>query len=103
MADAKYLLVGSTEAYSGKSTTILGLTHLAVEHQISITYGKLIGTYLSQHSVEVVEEDVNFLATTLGLSANRVRLPLLSLDRETIDRRLKGEDNRNYGDALKNI
>ncbi len=100
MADAKYLLVGSTEEHSGKSTTILGLTHLFLEHQISIAYGKPLGTYVSEQSGEIVEEDLNFLSTTLGLSADRVCPPLLSLDRHTSERRLKGEDTQNYAATI---
>lgn len=100
MADAKFLLVGSTEAYGGKSTTILGLAHLLLEHQISIAYGKPLGTYLSEQSGEIVEEDLDFLSTALGLSADRVCSPLLSLDRDTSERRLKGEDTQNYAATI---
>ena len=96
---AKYLLVASTEPYSGKSATILGLTHLSLEQQISVAYGKPLGTYLNYGSTGT-EEDVDFLATNLKLGANQVRSPLLFLDRDTIDKRLKGEDTTNYALAF---
>lgn len=97
---AKHLIVASTEAYSGKSATILGLTHLSLEKQINVAYGKPLGTCLSHNSTEVLEEDVDFLATTLGLSPEQVQSPFISLNRSTIDKRLRGEDTKNYSQAL---
>ena len=99
---AKHLLVASTEAYSGKSATILGLSFLSLNKDISIGYGQPLATE-GQDNIEQKKkiEDVNFIANTLGLSANRVRHPLLSLDRQTIDRRLQGENTENYTETLK--
>ena len=99
---AKYLLVASTEAHSGKSSTILGLNHLSLGQQISIAYGKPLETDISNDSIDArVAEDVNFLATSLGLSPELVKSPLLSIDRNTINKRLRGEDKRDYSQALK--
>ncbi len=97
---AKHLLVASTEAHSGKSATILGLTHLALEQQITVAYGKPLGTCLSDRSKEVVDKDIDFLATTLGLSTDRVRPPLLFINREMINQRLRGEDTKDYSQGL---
>jgi uncharacterized protein len=99
---AKYLLVASTEAHSGKSSTILGLNHLSLGQQISIAYGKPLETDLSNYSIDTrVAGDVNFLANSLGLSSKQVKSPLLSIDRNTLNKRLRGEDKRDYSQALK--
>ena len=97
---AQYLLVGSTEAYTGKSATILGVAHQLKEKGVVVAYGKPLGTYLSVNETEVMEEDVRFLAQVLSLPEKRVRLPLLSLDEETIQRRLRGEDKIDYRQSL---
>ena len=44
---AQSLLIGSTEAYSGKSATILGLAHQLQEKGVVVAYGKPLGTRLS--------------------------------------------------------
>jgi BioD-like phosphotransacetylase family protein len=93
---AKYLLIGSTEVYSGKSGTILGIAHQLQGKGLSIAYVKLIGTDLGESNPDRGERDVSFIAQTLDLSESQVRSPLLYLDRETIDRRLQGEDTTNY-------
>ena len=96
---AKYLLIASTEAYSGKSATILGLTHLSLEQQLSVAYGKPLGTYLDENCA-VKEVDVDFWAQNLKLAANQVQSPLLFLDPQTIGKRLTGEDKTDYIQAL---
>ncbi len=97
---AKYLLIGSTEAYSGKSATILGMTHQLKEKGIAVAYGKPLGTCVSGNSIEFVEEDVHFIAQALDLSERQVRSPLLFLDRETVSKRLQGEDSLDYSQSL---
>lgn len=98
---AKYLLIGSTEAYSGKSATILGVAHQLQEKGLDIAYSKLLGTYRRDQQPQAAEEDVQFITETLNLPPNRVRLPLLSLDTETIQKRLQGDDTTNYRQSLK--
>ena len=94
---AKHLLIASTEAYSGKSTTILGLSHLSLQREISVGYGQPLATDLRENSRDTKKtEDINFLATTLELSSNQVKTPLLFLDRHTINRRLQGDDREDY-------
>lgn len=92
MAQAKYLLIGSTAAYSGKSATVLGITHQLQERGTTAAYGKPLGTYLSQNAKGVVEEDVRFISEALNLPTDRVRSPLLCLDRETITAKLQNPD-----------
>lgn len=98
---AKHLLIASTEAYSGKSATILGLSQLSLERDISIGYGQPLTTDIQENLInKEITEDVDFLATTLGLSANQVQNPLLFLDRQMINRRLQGDDQEDYSQAL---
>lgn len=98
---AKYLLIGSTEPYSGKSATILGVAHQLQEKGLDIAYGKPLGTYFSPNQPDGIEEDVRFIAQALNLPEKRVRSPLLSLDAQTIQKRLQGEDTTHYRQSLK--
>lgn len=97
---AKYLLIGSSEAYSGKSAVILGMAHKLKEKGFDIAYGKPIGTCLSESQADDMDEDVRFIAQTLNLSENRVLPTLLSLDETTIARRISGVDTTNYHQKL---
>ena len=97
---AKHLLIASTEAHSGKSATILGLSRLSLEREISIGYGQPLAIDLQKNSQNEDDRDVNFLAATLGLSANQIKPPLLRLDHQTISQRLQGKDDRDYTQAL---
>ena len=99
---AKHLLVASTEAYSGKSATILGLSHLSLDKDISIGYGQPLATDYRENVEDKKQTgDVDFIANTLGLSADRAKSPLLFLDRQTIDRRLQGKNTKDYTETLK--
>ncbi|MBE9167917.1 phosphotransacetylase family protein [Pleurocapsales cyanobacterium LEGE 06147] len=97
---AKYLLIGSTEAYSGKSATVLGITRQLTEQGIEVAYGKPLGTCMSNDATGIVEEDVSFLTNTLGLSATRVLAPILYLDNDTICKRLQGKDETDYSQTI---
>jgi hypothetical protein len=48
-----------------------------------------------------MEEDIRFITEVLNLPEKRVRSPLLSLDAETIQKRLGGDDLTNYRQSLK--
>ncbi len=98
---AKYLLIGSTEAYSGKSATILGVAHQLQQKGLDVAYGKPLGTCLRDNQPDAMEEDVRFMTEVLNLPQKQVRWPLLSLDAETIQKRLAGDDSTNYRQFLK--
>jgi hypothetical protein len=100
VAQAKYLLVGSTEAYSGKSATILGVAHQLQQQGIDIAYCRPLGTCLSANQPDALEEDVQFMAQALNLSQKKVLPPLLSLEVGTIQKRLQGDDLTNYRHSL---
>lgn len=92
----KYLLIGSTESYSGKSAVILGLTHQLKEKQLDIAYGKPLGTCWNDSHTDGMDEDVKFLAQSLNLSSDRIRKTLLFLSEDAVARRIRGEDTVNY-------
>jgi len=97
---AKYLLIGSTEAYSGKSTTVLGLSHQLQQKGLDIAYGKPLGNCLAESQAAVVEADVQFVAQILNLPPERLLPTILTLDEATIQRRLIGEDKTDYRQCL---
>lgn len=97
---AKYLLIGSTESYSGKSATVLGLSHQLQEKGLDITYGKPLGTCFSEYKGSMVEEDVQFIASSLNLQQNRIAPTLLALNEVAIQKRLRGEDKTDYRQSL---
>jgi BioD-like phosphotransacetylase family protein len=97
---AKYLLVGSTEAYSGKSATLLGLAHHLKAKGLDIAYGKPLGTIWSRPPSEIVEEDVQFVTETLKLPSNRLQPTILPMTDITIQKRIRGEDQTDYCQLL---
>jgi uncharacterized protein len=99
---AKYLLIASTEAYCGKSSTILGLSYLAQAKDIAIGYGQPLAIDFRENLADPsLAEDAKFLATALGLSDNQVKPPLLPVDQQMINRRLQGEDRQDYSEAVR--
>lgn len=96
----QYLLIGSTEAYSGKSAAILGIAHQLQEKGIDIAYGKPLGTCWSNAQTDGLDEDVRLMAEVLQLSPQQIRPTLLSLDPQTLEKRLLGEDSTNYQQLL---
>jgi len=94
---SKYLLIGSTTAYSGKSATILGIAYQLKHQGLDIAYGKPLGTATNEDGKEA---DVGLIGKVLGLAADRLHPTLLHLDAETISKRLGGEDRQDYQDAL---
>ncbi len=97
---AKHLLIGSTEAYSGKSATVLGIAPYLKKTGLSLAYSKPIGTISSNNSSEIVEDDISFIAKNLELSPEQIGSPLLYLDDRTISARLSGENATAYSQSL---
>lgn len=97
---ARYLLIGSTEAYSGKSATILGLSHQLQQAGLDIAYGKPIGTRLSEVQGTEMEKDVQLIAESLKLPQNRLAPIILNLNEATLQKRLQGEDKTDYQKSL---
>ena len=99
MESGKRLLIGSTEAYSGKSSIILGIAHQFKQQGLKIACGKPLGTCLSNNQLNL-DDDVLFIAQVLGLSEEEVRPTLLFLDPPTITNRIAGEDQTQYRTQL---
>lgn len=98
---AKRLLIASTEAYCGKSATILGLGYLAQSKEISIGYGQPLASNFKENPEDSAAiEDSQFLASTLGLSSTQAKPALLSLNNDLISQRLQEKDCQDYGLAL---
>lgn len=93
---AKYLLVASTEAYSGKSATILGLSHQLQQRGLDIAYGKPVGTCLRISKGKQIEEDVSFIQSSLNLADDRILPMMVALDQESVQKRLLGNDKIDY-------
>lgn len=85
------LLVGSIEACSGKSATILGLAQQLVARGLTVGYGKPLGNYVSQMAGATIEEDLQFVAAALGLPAERVGAPLVYQTSDAIAAALRQE------------
>lgn len=100
----KCLLIGSIETYSGKSATVLGLSHQLQQKGLDLAYGKPLGTYLQAYAPETadssVDGDVQFIAENLHLKPDRIAPTLLTLDEKTVLKRLRGEDTTDYRSSL---
>lgn len=97
---AKYLFVGAAEPWSGKSTTVLGLSYQLQQKKIDIAFGKPLSTCLNGSGRAVIEEDARFIATSLELVENRLAPTLLRLDKFGLEKRLCGDDTTNYQKSL---
>lgn len=96
----RYLLVGSTEAYSGKSATVLGLVHQLKNKGFDIAYGKPLGTCWSGSQLPRIDEDVAFVAETFHLPENRLLPSVLFLNEAAIQQRIQGHDRTPYPQQL---
>lgn len=97
---AKYLLIGSTETYSGKSATILGIGNGLKARGLDVAYAKPLGTCLSESDADDIDEDVRFIAQALRLLESRILPTLLLLDQSRIIQRISGQDTTDYQQAL---
>ena len=96
---AKHLLIGSTEAYSGKSATILGLAQALMKQGINLAYGKPLSQVTIKPS-DGVDPDVQLMVKTLNLPPTHLQPTLLWHNPDSIQRRLQGDDLTDYGQQL---
>jgi uncharacterized protein len=96
----QYLLVGSLEAYSGKSASILGIAHQLKTKGWDIAYGKPLSGDLGLVHPHVNDDDLAFVAQTLALPENRLQPSLLTLDAATLQKRIMGIDQVDYQQLL---
>jgi BioD-like phosphotransacetylase family protein len=81
---SKYLLIASSEPYTGKSATILGIAHQLQNRGIKLGYGKPIGTCFNPSDSVKDEQDLQFISQILNLSESHIKSPLLLLNEKTI-------------------
>lgn len=97
----KYLLIGSTEPYSGKSATVLGLSYQLQKNGLDIAYGKPLGNYSTADKGTVrEEEDVQFITQSLNLSRSNIAPTILALNEQNVQNRLLGSDKTDYQQSL---
>ena len=97
----QYLLIGSTEPYTGKSAIALGLADLFQTKGLKIVYGKPLATDMGDGEGEDASDaDLQFIAQTLKLSHEQLRFPILTLDETTIRQRLLDKNQENYPQSL---
>ncbi len=96
----KHLLIGSTEAYSGKSATVLGIAKLLQAKGLTFSYGKPLGTCLNGDADSSQDRDVQLLADVLSLPASQLRPTLVDLTETATNKRISGEDSTNYFQKL---
>ncbi|HIK38540.1 MAG: phosphotransacetylase family protein [Geminocystis sp.] len=87
------LLVASTEAYTGKTATIIGIAKQLQQRGIKLAYGKPIGTCFQENDRLEDEQDLQFISQLLSLGGNSLKPPLLLLDEKTIISSL-GKENQ---------
>ena len=96
----KHLLIGSIEAFSGKSAMILGLAQALLSKGYRLAYAKPLGTCI-EDSGEGLDVDVQFIADTLGLSSSQVYPTILSITRNQIQQKIQNSDQSNYIEQLR--
>ena len=94
--DAKTLIIGSIEPYSGKTGIILGLARQLQRRGRQVAYGKPLGT----SSKGVIEEDIQFTTQALTLADNQVATPLVSLEREALEKQLEVQQHPDVSTEL---
>jgi uncharacterized protein len=101
MGLAKYLVIGSFQAYSGKSAITLGLADQLQRRGIDVAYAKPLGGDSGDPQRDNADADVEFIAQTLKLDPSRVQSSLLNLNDASLDRYLEAPDTTDYQGLLK--
>ncbi|MEO0802812.1 MAG: phosphotransacetylase family protein [Cyanobacteria bacterium J06642_2] len=98
---ARTILIGSTEAYSGKSAAILGLAEFMRRDGLRVTYGKPIGACMEGDCLSNgLDPDIQFMADTLDLSPDDIPPVLLRLDEDAVRDRIAHPDAEPFAEAL---
>ncbi len=92
---SKGLLIGSTEAYSGKSGMILGLARHLQQQGRAIAYSKPVGTCWTDDD-STTEADLQFVREMLGIPTEAIAPPIVTLTPSTIETHLVSETPTDY-------
>lgn len=95
------LVVGSTEAYSGKSAVLLGLAKALRRQGVEVAYGKPLGACLDGACVADSDDpDIAFITQILELQPAQVLPTILRLDVQTLQERLQGASKTDFTTQL---
>lgn len=97
---SKHLLIGSIEAFSGKSAVILGLAQSLLGRGYKLAYAKPVGTCAKDSDAEGVDIDVQFIANTLGLSSTQVHPTIVSINSTRIQQQILEGKQNNYVEQM---
>ncbi|MEB3265381.1 MAG: phosphotransacetylase family protein [Cyanobacteriota bacterium] len=81
------LLIGSCEPFSGKTVLLVGLARQLLQQGVDLAVGKPLAT-APAHGDGLVDADVRFIGTTLGLAADRQIRSLQLIDSDDSQARL---------------
>ncbi|MGC9503227.1 phosphotransacetylase family protein [Baaleninema sp.] len=104
MPTAKYLIVGSTEPYSGKTSTLLGLARQFQEKGFQLACGQPLASGTTDPWLgSPPEDEVQFLAQQLNLEDDRTLSPLVRTNEETLRKRIRSEDTTDYRQQIADL
>ncbi len=100
LPSSPYLLLGSTEAYSGKSALTLGICAVFPAAGFANHLRQALGNLFEEGPIKpgtvLIDEDVRFIAETLNLSDEQRYPTLVMLDPTSVQRRLAQVDSTDY-------
>lgn len=100
---AKHLIIGSTAAYSGKSTLSVAIGSQLQAMGFRVGWGKpLASVDTFGYGLDLSDGDLNFVPATLELKPEHQSPNLLSLDSKTWMDRMQHPTASGLGEALKN-
>jgi uncharacterized protein len=86
---AKQLLIGSISAHSGKSAAVLGLGPQILDRGITFAYGKPLSLNLDAAEPSVIDSDVQFIVSALGLMPQQIVPSLLTVNGAHLQKQLQ--------------
>ena len=98
----KHLIIGSTEAYSGKTTLSVAIGSRLQAIGFQVSWGKpLAAVDTFGYGLDYVDSDLSFIPDVLSLPPEDQPPNLLSIDSQTLIERLQQESIEALEDALK--
>lgn len=100
---AKHLIIGSTAAYSGKSTLSVAIGSQLQAMGFQVGWGKPLASIDAfGYGLDVTDGDLTFVPTTLELKSAQQSPNLLSLNRQSWMDRIQHPATAGLGEALEN-
>ncbi|MDX2271492.1 MAG: phosphotransacetylase family protein [Cyanobacteriota bacterium] len=95
-----FLLIGSTEPYSGKSAAVLGLAYHLQRQGIRITYGKPIGSCMEGDCALEGDPDLLFMTSALQLTPEQMPPMVLQLTGQAVLQQMVDPQPTHYIERL---